>query len=530
MNYLLLFILLLIGCHAHPRWCGSHMFANDTMMFLNTDGQSTVKTNLKFPSPIRIKMDYSTIDYNGNYSDDYVAKVKEALEEVISAFSKMLQITHPVNVLIKFDETQFRQCASYLRFNPEYKIGITNIDISIIPFIANSTILPENALAAAKSCFHETIYYRPVVGIVLINSQVDFFQINSKSHLKRLLFHELTHIFTFSQAYFFNLYSFAKHLKVKTINGLQRIFFAGPRVLEAAKKHFACDSIDGIQLEHQGGPGTVLSHWESKIMLGDYMNGYDFADMVISEITLALFEDSGWYEVKYYTGGLFRFGKGQGCAFLNDNCIINEESEFPKEFCTRSGETKCMTSNLGRGKCYLTHYIEDLPEEYRYFSNKKKGGYPPAEFCPVYYNNIEEGNYQLANSCNNGILIDNYEQRGEVMGENSMCFESTLSSGITPATTNGVCYEVECDNENKQYSIIIGDKKVICGENALTEHTVEKYVGTIICNDYDRVCTGTVFCNDMFECIQKESLPLSSSYLMRWKIRFTLLFMLICLL
>jgi hypothetical protein len=36
---------------------------------------------------------------------------------------------------------------------------------------------------------------------------------------------------------------------------------------------------------------------------------------VFSEIALAFFEDTGWYKVNFYTGGLFRFGKKQGCNF-----------------------------------------------------------------------------------------------------------------------------------------------------------------------------------------------------------------------
>ena len=35
----------------------------------------------------------------------------------------------------------------------------------------------------------------------------------------------------------------------------------------------------------------------------------DYNEIAISDMSLALFEDSGWYEANYYTGGLFRFGK-----------------------------------------------------------------------------------------------------------------------------------------------------------------------------------------------------------------------------
>jgi hypothetical protein len=52
-------------------------------------------------------------------------------------------------------------------------------------------------------------------------------------------------------------------------------------------------------------------------LLGKYMNGVIYSEeLVISEFTLALLEDTGYYKANYYTGGLMRFGKGKGCDFL----------------------------------------------------------------------------------------------------------------------------------------------------------------------------------------------------------------------
>ena len=47
------------------------------------------------------------------------------------------------------------------------------------------------------------------------------------------------------------------------------------------------------------------------------MISFDYPDVAISDITLAVLEDTGYYKVNYYTGGLFRFGKNQGCAFFS---------------------------------------------------------------------------------------------------------------------------------------------------------------------------------------------------------------------
>ena len=106
-----------------------------------------------------------------------------------------------------------------------------------------------------------------------------------------------------------------------------------PKVLEKAREHFDCYSLEGIPLENQGSKGSAGSYWEARYMLGDYMISSDYLDNVISDISLAFFEDSGYYKVKYYSGDLFKFGKNKGCGFIHNKCIINGTPSF-EEFCT----------------------------------------------------------------------------------------------------------------------------------------------------------------------------------------------------
>ena len=35
---------------------------------------------------------------------------------------------------------------------------------------------------------------------------------------------------------------------------------------ETGRIHFNCSTLEGVQLEDQGGSGTALSHWESRIL------------------------------------------------------------------------------------------------------------------------------------------------------------------------------------------------------------------------------------------------------------------------
>ena len=79
----------------------------------------------------------------------------------------------------------------------------------------------------------------------------------------------------------------------------------------------------------------------------------DYDKRSISSITLALFEDSGWYKANSnYTGGLFRFGKNEGCSFLSDLCIVNEQTNHPREYCIESRKSECFAGQIEKGYCY----------------------------------------------------------------------------------------------------------------------------------------------------------------------------------
>ena len=94
-------------------------------------------------------------------------------------------------------------------------------------------------------------------------------------------------------------------------------------VINKSILYFNCTNITGIELANgRNSENLTNSHWDSRILLGEYMlSDIYYQEQIISEFTLALLEDLGWYKVNYYTGGLMKFGKNKGCQFLFNDCI-----------------------------------------------------------------------------------------------------------------------------------------------------------------------------------------------------------------
>ena len=45
-----------------------------------------------------------------------------------------------------------------------------------------------------------------------------------------------------------------------------------PRVVREVRSHFGCPTLEGAELEDQGGDGTALTHWEKRIFQVNIFN------------------------------------------------------------------------------------------------------------------------------------------------------------------------------------------------------------------------------------------------------------------
>ena len=492
MKINLLLILLLININFIQSFkCGADQIKLNPKSITFSSSKKTQnlsKANAESETPLVIGYDFSTLQRPSSMTTTTYNNIKSALIGVTEEFSKFLKISHRQISLKGMKNTIMDYCGLSV-IGADYENFLIKNDIIIFPQFDSS--LDSSVIAAAGACIIEKDSNHPYGGVLYINPNINFGDKNINVYMKNILLHEITHILIFSPGIIGSL-----RLN-NTINGVPHII--SKNVVAKAKEHFGCNSMEGVPLENQGGSGTMGSHWESRYMLGDYMVSTDFPDSAISDITLALFEDSGFYKVNYYSGGLFKFGKGAGCRFFNDKCVLNDEAQF-KDFCDVSSKPLCSSSRVLKSSCFMGRY-PSIPYKYAYFSDKNIGGYSSANYCPVAYETHPDNDY-FPKHCQFGSESSNY---GEKLGPNSFCFMSSIVDGSSnDSDDKPVCYEIECDRSNKKIIVKIGSSSVECPNGGGSVNAPSGMKGTIDCPEYSDLCSSNdIVCNDMYSCFTK---------------------------
>ena len=221
------------------------------------------------------------------------------MKKAINTFVSLLYVKQVRNFIIKEEDLTKIGINSWDKDKIANGKGMQELNIDLYIFIkfGNTEEMGEGVLAYAGANFVDPSTGQPLLGTATINRDVDFTKNNSLRYFESVILHEFTHILGFSN-YIFEKY--IHNYKIKTDNdGIKRAYINSATVLNVAKKYFNCPTIDGVGLEEYGGEGTFGSHWEEKILLGDIMCGVMYEEeQAISEFTLALLEDTGYYRVK----------------------------------------------------------------------------------------------------------------------------------------------------------------------------------------------------------------------------------------
>uniref|UniRef100_A0A7I5EBF1 Leishmanolysin-like peptidase n=1 Tax=Haemonchus contortus TaxID=6289 RepID=A0A7I5EBF1_HAECO len=397
-------------------------------------------------------------------------------------------------------------------------------------------------LAYASHCGLDPFTYRPTAGLV------DFCPAVLK-RMKSIEFlygmttvkHELTHAFVFAM----ELYEYFPGAgrpqwdgKVQLIPNVAERFtrvdwdtskgpmkhdvymITTPKVREEARRHFNCTTLEGAEVENQGHPGTIFSHWEKRVFEDEIMSGSYSQVAAMSRVTLALFEDSGWYKVNYDKAEDIMWGRDFGCTFATKSCLtwMKSNPTNPYPFCRIYRDSRCSATRLQRATCSLVPLGKRngaLPPEYDYNTGtiyQDKEGQPIfgrgellTDYCP-YYRSLStiatKGGFDSSCAFPGNMNYNNYSL--EIFSPSARCFElhggikvENEVSTLTNMHTVG-CYESICKNnllmiktQNSKFYPCYHEGQLIHVEKRL--HNVGTVRLQIVCPSCSELC-GSQFC------------------------------------
>ncbi|TYZ53430.1 hypothetical protein PybrP1_002739, partial [[Pythium] brassicae (nom. inval.)] len=304
--------------------------------------------------------------------------------------------------------------------------------------------------------------------------------------------HEMTHALVFSRNLFYsfrqtlngNLWGYANVVaQTKGRGGITVSKIVTPKVVKQVKQHFNCFNwVDaGLELENgDKGSADFSSHWEKRVVMNEYMSATSSYDPVYSAFTLALFEDSGWYQVSYKGAQILPWGYMEGCGVAQSIC-----SEWNDRYiCKDSSQQACTADFSSKGYCNVATYTSSIPAGFQYFQDPMVGGRDTyADYCP-FYRAYSNGDCRGIGRTATYADTDNFM---EEVGLSSKCFLSSLSKRSSDsAALRTTCYRVTgCTSASLKLSI--GGKDVECPLEG-GDITVSGYRGKLSCPVGTRLC------------------------------------------
>ena len=284
-----------------------------------------------------------------------------------------------------------------------------------------------------------------------------------------------------------------------------------PRVSQVAKNLLGCNEIEGARLAD--GAECYGSHWHERLFLGELLGPVlsSSSQNILSPLTLALMEDTGWYRVDYRGVEIPAYGLGAGCEFSTESCIQNDEvPEWGRDmFCdiplSFGWDGRISPFSLNHIICDPSHrwwtlcdlwdsstVPESLSVQFaesseRYFSNENLvTSFDSADSCPIAVRSL---GYDCTRK--NDDFTPYYA--GEVVGENSRCVVASYPTGFGVWSYRPACMSTRCDpGLGKLIILLDGSEKYVCQNDG---DTIQLDDGSeLICPRLSSICPHLATC------------------------------------
>ncbi|RNC36202.1 surface protease GP63 [Trypanosoma cruzi] len=248
----------------------------------------------------------------------------------------------------------------------------------------------------------------------------------------RVAAHEIAHALVFSQESMREKSLVKK--RERSMRGTHRRMVAGKHIQEKAEAHFGCDSLEGMELEDEGGTREKeIPHWKGRHARDELMAPTVGAGYYTA-LTMAVFADMGYYRVNWSMAEPMSWGHRSGCDFLEKKCNTTDNlaAKYPHMFCdaTDNETLRCTSDRRHVGTCTAT-IVED------------KGSLVDKDVCSVVsleFHEISSGTTYMTCSDENVTSL-----RGSLTGGGSWCLDAELlkkKDDDGHKSVKGVCAQV----------------------------------------------------------------------------------------
>ena len=291
---------------------------------------------------IKIKTDFSNISNVSSETQNYIKSM--IIPELVKRFELLIQV--------KGDSTipgfSSKTCQSEIKVPTSYASPSSGVDLILFIKIESSS---DNYIAWAFPCQIERQTNRPNVGVISINEKYLDIDKSQIQKFVKVLLHEAIHILAISPSLYDKIPTATPAYEQVTVNsnlGENKIFrLTTPKLLQAAKNHFGCSSMVGVNLENEGSNSSAGAHFEKVHYGNELMNPQEVGMPSLSVITLSFMEDTTWYKINYNYAESYYWGKNKGCDFINNTSCATKFDEF----CTVEKEISCTGDYKGKTFC-----------------------------------------------------------------------------------------------------------------------------------------------------------------------------------
>eukprot|EP00796_Vickermania_ingenoplastis_P002298 gene2298-biopygen1896 len=337
-----------------------------------------------------------------------------------------------------------------------------------------------NTIAWALTCAANSAEGRPVVGMANISPRY----IADDSRTVRTVTHEIAHALGFN----YQQFTAAGMVGMASVRGKPSApQLTSANVVAAGRDHFGWSGLTSVELEDEGGAGTAYSHWKRRNLKNELMAGIASIGYYTA-LTMAAFEDLGFYRVDYSKAEIMPWGYKAGEKLLTQKCVIGGVSQNTNLFCSSAQEDfRCTEDRLSVGHCGLGTYTTALASYYQYFSDPAVGGTAQLmDYCPV------------VEAFSNAGCVDGEQAAlpGSSLSAESRCLDAfnglKVNRYVNPVTA--VCAKVQCDATSFTYKVQFSGQKgyVACPAGAAltpSDYSTTFGAGTVTCPSYVEMCS-----------------------------------------